>query len=610
MDPKLPSDESIKSLTKFLKSLVQKIDYVLGDDSSISNYSESDLILCNNNISIPEAVAFEEVAQNSCSPLSLEISKSGVWDVSNVTDYLNKMEDVEPHFNLHEIETLSKKLSDISNSEVDTDECFSDISSFCDKVPDYSRPPQPFYMLPGNPFHLFNVSSLDASTDYTHYFPKTKRSAAYYGEQPYSYGQIHHPSRPFSENEYLLKVISYAEVVLPGIKFNSALVHKYNTGESFIPHHSDDEDDIERDSKIVTISFGESRFIEFKNIASGSIRSQKLKHGDIFVMDKTSQSFYTHSVPEDLKTPLGTRISVTLRQIVRPVQTGNVPILYSPVTPVSSSTSTESTVTKFLQDLNSSEDPDHPPENCTPQPSVESHQSTVEPTDNVIPNTQFVCPDDPAPPLCNSPSTQAQAIHTPYTPKTVYISSSMFRHLDVNRLSSNSQQATKFFYPGATASKMMSNLQNDQDFQNLDKSEVSKIFLLTGSNDIDGIYYGNTGESLQKSSNDIVNIIRYLQSLFITAKLHIINILPRKTPGRLDIIRLLNADIEAICNADTKLAYVDTFHNRMFSYRDGSRKSEFFIPYGKFSSDNVHMNAKGVTRLGKHLKYLAHNSNF
>ena len=63
-------------------------------------------------------------------------------------------------------------------------------------------------------------------------------------------------------------------------------------------------------SKIITISFGETRFMEFKNIETGSIFNQKLVHGDVMIMEKASQSLFTHSIPKDCDNSLKTRISV------------------------------------------------------------------------------------------------------------------------------------------------------------------------------------------------------------------------------------------------------------------------------------------------------------
>ena len=87
----------------------------------------------------------------------------------------------------------------------------------------------------------------------------TNRSSAYYGPHPYCYGSTTHKPRDFSENSYLQKILNYAEVAYPTLKFNSDMINKYDSGKYHIPYHSDNEDDIEENSLILTISLGETR---------------------------------------------------------------------------------------------------------------------------------------------------------------------------------------------------------------------------------------------------------------------------------------------------------------------------------------------------------------
>ena len=124
--------------------------------------------------------------------------------------------------------------------------------------------------------------------------------------------------------------------------------------------------------------------------------------------------------------------------------------------------------------------------------------------------------------------------------------------------------------------QMLSRLKNDPKFVSLDKRGVTKIFLLTGTNNIDSIYYGR---SFDHAAHDISNLVKYLQNVFVSStKIHVINILPRKTRGRMDIINLLNNHIKSLCNQSPNLVYIDTYGNNMFAHRDGSQRKEFFKP--------------------------------
>ena len=146
--------------------------------------------------------AYEEIAKNADSTqLSTSISKTGVWDsLSDISGQLSfesnleRLQNIASYFQSDIVsdpcESNSIKISDISSVKQMS---LSNISSeFSDNVATMPNPLRPFYMMQGSPFYLFNLSHLDQETKFTHSFPKTKRSAVYYGEHPYSYGGTHH----------------------------------------------------------------------------------------------------------------------------------------------------------------------------------------------------------------------------------------------------------------------------------------------------------------------------------------------------------------------------------------------------------------------------------
>ena len=183
---------------------------------------------------------------------------------------------------------------------------------------------------------------------------------------------------------------------------------------------------------------------------------------------------------------------------------------------------------------------------------------------------------------------------------TLYISSSIFRNLNPTRLSTINQTAHVLFYLGADANRMLYKLKNDHHLRSL--SNASKLFLLTGSNNIDPIYYGTA--SLQVAKHDILLLIRYLKHHFPHTKIYVLNILPREIKGRNDIVSTINTFIQSVCDQSAQLQYVDTFNNNLFTTHYGIRKSHFFKP----GPDNVHLNIDGIIRLAKHLKFIAHQN--
>ena len=296
-------------------------------------------------------------------------------------------------------------------------------------------------------FNLFEAEKLDDSTTYSHFF--RNRSTAYYGFYPYSYSRTVHPPRDFTENPYLQKVLSYAEIVYPSLRFNSAMINRYESGDNFIPHHSDNEEEIADDSLIVTISLGESRPFQFKEKGeSGCNAVIKLNHGDSLVMSKTSQKYFTHGVPRDESK--GLRLSITLRLISPHKEKADVESKES-------STQTMETETPRIEVC---------PETImtTPGNSCELIES-VDPLDhrNVGYQPQEFTRSQMPDPLPSRPfrsqfhydSWKDESMQHPpkmlLQPDTLYISSSMFRHLDPTRLSTEHQTAQVLFYPGADA---------------------------------------------------------------------------------------------------------------------------------------------------------------
>lgn len=149
---------------------------------------------------------------------------------------------------------------------------------------------------------------------------------------------------------------------------------------------------------------------------------------------------------------------------------------------------------------------------------------------------------------------------------------------------------------------MLDRLCADPEFRMLNKQSVNKVFLLTGSNNVDAMYFGDKG--WQYGFDGISKLIEYLKYHFSSANINVINILPRNTKGRNDIINELNLHIKSLCDKFS-LNYIDTVSINLFSYSHGNRKGEFFSKKGR---DNVHLNKLGIIRLARHLKYIAHGN--
>ena len=498
--------------------------------------------------------------------------------IANQLNIENSNTPVPPSQN--DCEVVTKSIQCLQNGEKvnATLECMDELTT------------QPFCLTPGHPFRGFDVNQLDHELEYSHEFHN--RKARFYGDVPYRYGDTIHEACNIPKDSYLLSIVDHVKTIFPHYAFNSVLINKYENGNSHIPLHSDNETSIRPNSSILTISLGETRIIKFqpKNSKHGSEISITLQHGDVFTMSSISQQIFKHGIPKDQSKSM--RISLTFRDLI--YDANNSTILNSSL----------DSVGKFLLDLSSTQ-----PSKSTDVPDYELDHS--------------VLPHEPLSSTTILSNLPPQPLHSPIQipvkeVDTIFISSSMFADLNPSKLSSDCHKSAVFFYRGATAGGICHKLQNDVDFKELDTSSVKQIFLLCGTNDIDNILnvqkYNHSNinvestnydaHKFEKTVNDIYNLVNYLHERHFNAKINILNLLPRASISRNSVINDLNHYIVSICHQLGYLNFINTEHKIcLFSSSDGFRKYTYFKRIG---SDNVHLNNSGITRLGKHLKYLLH----
>jgi hypothetical protein len=407
---------------------------------------------------------------------------------------------------------------------------------------------------------------------------------AYYGIHPYSYGDIRHDPQPLPGDSYVTSIIKHVTTVLPSRVFNSILITKYESGSDYLPPHSDNESSIEKDSVIACISMGGIRDIYFES-NTGANLSVELPHGSVYCMTRQSQDVFRHGIPRRPNSTM--RISITLRQL-HPE---------SAVLP-------DEEVASFLEDLASHSD--KPPPNVATQ-----YEPTASP-----PQRHFECPvlKDCEPDLVTNSTNHGRST-------SVFISSSLFKQLDGKKLSSEHQDAIVFSFPGASAEEILVKLQDDRRFNNINPGSVKQIFLLCGSNNVDRILnvprqrwrtiideheFVFNRRKLSDALDGINNLGIFLHEWAVTAKVNIINILPRTSRARNVVINALNTFIDKFCDTHSFLKMIQTETSRhLFSDQQGHRKKLYFSAYGE---DNVHLTEAGLSRLANHLKYVAHNN--
>ena len=430
----------------------------------------------------------------------------------------------------------------------------------------------PYLELKVDAFQYFNASALENCTQFTHFF--SNRSTAYYGDHPYHYGNTTHVPQNFDKNPYLQKLLSYVEIVYPNLKFNSALINLYNSGHDFIPHHSDDEEDIVDDSVILTISLGCTRTIEFRDKSTSLIaESVALPHGSSFTMTQLSQKYFTHSITPEADCS-EKRLSVTLR-LLQP-SGHSTP---APGTGTDNKLASCDSLASLLDALYS-DDESEPDEfdsydqsyggtsktECPimNQPSSQNISTKHKLPESTVNDEDIEPTQDGYQSIHNGPiskndtwsnhhsskygrnSVQPQSPASDSNVDTIYISSSMFRHLDPKGLSSKSQQAKVFFYPGANSAQMLQRLLKDPQYKALRKEKIKRVILLTGTNYVDSLF--SDASNFQSAVKDINDLVFHLWSTCFDAKLCVMNILPRSNGVKNRIISDLNDEINNMCS--------------------------------------------------------------
>ena len=418
-------------------------------------------------------------------------------------------------------------------------------------------PATPCYIIDDCPFSKFSLDTLLNELTFSHKFGN--RKAVYYGEYPYRYNGGSHEARDIPQGSYLSALCSYLDVLLPDYNYNSVLINYYENGDCFIPSHADLEECIEDDSIILTISLGAVRTIKFCNSISGEeAQTTNLRHGELTAMSKMSQKLFKHEIlPEAACTKK--RASLTFR-LVKP----EVPSRPPKVKPCNLISDPQSSGYVPFKDHNpTTENYPTPPKNLQAGPT----------------NDSLLAPAN-----------------------VLYISSSMFRYLDTKKLSSKHVNADKLFYPGANAKVMLSKLKKDINHLT---TTPSSVFIMTGTNNVDSIYYGSG--SLKNTVSEMSELLRFLEEKFPNIPINVLNILPRAGRGRNDIIDELNNYLNDFCLKNkSRFKFLSTEH--LFRFKDGSRRNKYFVSSTDRIRDNCHLNMLGVPRLGKFIKYWTHHN--
>ncbi len=140
-----------------------------------------------------------------------------------------------------------------------------------------------------------------------------KRKVAWYGDSDYLYTYSNTTKQALAWIKELLELKQMVEK-LTETKFNSCLLNLYHNGNEGIGWHSDDEESLEPNSTIASLSLGAERKFSFKHKQNKETISLVLEHGSLLIMKDNTQTNWVHSLPKSNKIT-GPRINLTFRRM-------------------------------------------------------------------------------------------------------------------------------------------------------------------------------------------------------------------------------------------------------------------------------------------------------
>lgn len=139
------------------------------------------------------------------------------------------------------------------------------------------------------------------------------RLLAWYGDPGanYRYSGVDHTPLPWSQD---LQSLRHDMQFFCGQGFNSVLANLYRDGRDSMGCHADDEKELGPNPLIASLSFGDSRLLRFRHLASGDKLDIELDHGDLLIMAGELQQHWHHEVPKTRRAKQA-RINLTFRRI-------------------------------------------------------------------------------------------------------------------------------------------------------------------------------------------------------------------------------------------------------------------------------------------------------
>ncbi|QWE16238.1 alpha-ketoglutarate-dependent dioxygenase AlkB [Polynucleobacter sp. AP-Nino-20-G2] len=141
----------------------------------------------------------------------------------------------------------------------------------------------------------------------------TRRKVAWVGDPACTYTYSGVKKQPQAWTSELLAIKRQLENIAHS-EFNSCLLNFYHDGADGMGWHSDDENELDAQSPIASLSLGATRKFAFRHKQDKSTTSLLLENGSALIMHAPTQQFWQHTLlkTKTIHTP---RINLTFRKI-------------------------------------------------------------------------------------------------------------------------------------------------------------------------------------------------------------------------------------------------------------------------------------------------------
>jgi alkylated DNA repair dioxygenase AlkB len=139
------------------------------------------------------------------------------------------------------------------------------------------------------------------------------RLQAWYGDENADYQYSNLTMQPIPWNPVLLELKQKCEVV-SHTGFNSVLANLYRNGDDSMGRHADNEFELGQRPVIASLSFGESRNLDFYHNKTKQKTRIPLSNGSLLLMQGQTQNGWQHAIAKSKRT-LQARVNLTFRFI-------------------------------------------------------------------------------------------------------------------------------------------------------------------------------------------------------------------------------------------------------------------------------------------------------